>query len=342
MRDAFARLRQAPLTLLVPTALVGVFLAYLLAAWPWMQRWGATDDEVIATLPGDALVPGATDQSTRAVLIRAPAEDVWRWAVQIGQDRGGFYSYDWLENLVGADIHNADRVYPEWQTLRAGDLVRAVPPGYLGGVLDEKPGWPVAAVEPGRWIVLRGWGLFLVEPVDDSTSRLLVRTRFRDETWWGPVVTRLAFGPVHFVMERRMLLGVKARAEGRGGFTPWEGAADFGFALAVVATALLLLRRRHAWRWLAAPTLLAAGVALGTRDLAAAAAGFVALGLTIAGVPLLRRRWTVLLPVPAAVLLVLLLAPDAYLVFGLTFLALATALVAARATRRRVARLAHA
>jgi hypothetical protein len=324
-REAF---RFAPRTLLavfVPITLFGVVIAYLFAIWPWMQHWGATAEERTATLPGDALVPGATDQSTRAVLIRAPADDVWRWVVQIGQDRGGFYSYDWLENLFGADIHNAERVRPEWQTLRAGDLVRAIPPGYLGGVLDETPGWRVAAIEPGRWFVLQGWGLFLVEPVTATTSRLVVRTRFRDETWWGPVVTRLGFGPVHFVMERRMLLGVRARAEGRSTSRAWETVAGTGFALAAAATALLLSRRQRAWAWLAAPALVASGVLLGTGDAAAAAAGFVALGLTLVGVPLLRRWWPVVLPVPVAVLLVLLLAPDAYAVFGVAFAALAMA-----------------
>jgi hypothetical protein len=257
--------------------------------------------------------------------------------VQIGQDRGGFYSYDWLENLFGADIHSADRVRAEWQQMRAGDVVRAIPPGYLGGALDDLPGWRVEAVEPGRWFVLRGWGVFLVEPAGPATSRLVIRTRYRDETWWGPVVTRLAFGPVHFVMERRMLLGIKERAEARATTRAvpraWQGVAGVGFAFATVAAAFLLMRRRHAWRWLAAPVLVAGGVMLGTGDGAAAAAGFVALGLVLLGVPLLRRWWALILPVPAVVLLVLLLVPDAYVAFGLTFVALATATAVVAFTR---------
>jgi hypothetical protein len=210
-------------------------------------------------------------------------------------------------------------VHPEWQTLRAGDLVRAVPPGYLGGLLDETPGWRVAAVEPGRWFVLEGWGAFVVEPVDAATSRVLVRTRCRVDTWWGPAVTRLAFGPVHFVMERRMLLGIRDRAEGRETPAPLRAVAWLGFAAAAAVAAALLLRGRRAWLRLAAPTLLALAVLRATGDVLAATAGFTALALVIAGVPHLRRHWPLLLPGPAAVLLVLLLAPDAFLAFGLTF-----------------------
>jgi len=292
---------------------------YLVLLWPWMTHWGATTADRTRALPGDELVPLATEQSTRAVTVHAPAAESWRWLVQIGEDRAGFYSYTWLENLFGADIHNGDRVRPEWQALRAGDLVRAVPDGYLGGVLDS-PGWRVAAIEPGHWFVLRGWGVFLVEPVDAATSRVLVRTRFRDETWWGPVVTRLAFGPMHFVMERRMLLGLRDRAEGRGTPAVAGVLAGAGFAAALAVVALGLGRRRRGAAWLALPTLLLASVLAGTGDVLAAAAGFIAVGLVLLAVPHLRAWWPVLVPVPAVVLLVLLLAPDAYLAFGLLLL----------------------
>lgn len=325
---------------LVPAALAALLALYLLVLWPWMQGWGATPAERVRALPGDALVPGANEQSTRAILVRAPASEVWRWMVQIGEDRAGFYSYSWLENLFGARIRNVDAVHPEWQTLRQGDLVRAIPPGYLGGVLDATPGWRVAAVEPGRWFVLRGWGLFLVEPASATTSRVIVRTRYRDTTWWGPIVTRLAFGPVHFVMERRMLHGIRDRAEGRTTPAALRALAHAGFAAAATGTAVLLLRRRHRWRWLAAPALLALAIVAGTGDVLAAAAGFTALGLTLLGLRALRRWWPVVLPVPAVVLLVLLLARDAYLVLGIAFLALAVAWAVAStagAVRRRPA-----
>lgn len=306
----------------VPVALVVLLVLYMAVLRPWMLAWGATAADQARALPGDALVPAATQQSTRAVTVRAPAAESWRWLVQIGEDRAGFYSYTWLENLFGADIHNGDRVRPEWQALRAGDLVRAVPDDYLGGRLPS-PGWRVAATEPGRWFVLQGWGVFLVEPVDAATSRVLVRTRFRDTTWWGPVVTALAFDPVHFVMERRMLLGLRDRAEGRRTPPVLVALAGAGFAAAVAAVAALFLRRRRARPWLLLPVALLAAVVAGTGDVLAGAAGFIALGLVLLALPRLRRQWPVLLPVPAAVLLVLLLAPDAFLAFGLLFLLLA-------------------
>lgn len=92
---------------------------------PWHQRWGAIDDEVAAELPGDDLVPEPASQITRAITIAAPPAAVWPWLVQIGADRAGFYSYDWLENLFGLRIHSADRIVDDWQELAVGDFVAA-------------------------------------------------------------------------------------------------------------------------------------------------------------------------------------------------------------------------
>jgi hypothetical protein len=138
---------------------------------------------------------------------------VWPWLVQLGQDKGGFYSYAWLERLIGDDIHNADRINPAWQTVRPGDLVRAAQPDYLGGILGPDLGWRVVRVDPGRVLVLDGWGAFVLEPAGNGT-RLIVRTRGAGE----PNVALAPFGllvfdPAHFIMERGMLLGVKQRAE---------------------------------------------------------------------------------------------------------------------------------
>src|SRR6266581_5299442 len=91
------------------------------------RRWGATDDEVNLTLPGDELVSHADLTATRAITIHATATQVWPWIAQLGQGRGGFYSYDFLENLVGCDIHSADRIVLEWQDVRIGDEIRLAP-----------------------------------------------------------------------------------------------------------------------------------------------------------------------------------------------------------------------
>jgi hypothetical protein len=175
-------------------------------------RWGATDEELNIALPGDELVTDADLTATRAVTVDSDAKGVWPWIAQLGQGRGGFYSYDFLENLVGLDIHSADRIVLEWQGIDIGDEVRFHPEG----------GMTAAVVEPGRALVLRGgmpgtppfdfaWA-FVVREQPDGTTRLVVRERYRYLRWWA----RLLVEPVEFisfVMSKRMLRGIKERAE---------------------------------------------------------------------------------------------------------------------------------
>lgn len=192
----------------------GVFIGGV-AAWTaanalardWYLHWGATDDEKSASLPGDGFAPRIT--STRAVTIHAPVENVWPWLVQIGQDRAGFYSYDALEQLVLADIHNADRIVPEWQQLAAGDTVRLASKRLYGDV----PLLRVLALEPNHYLVLEHWGAFVLKPVDDHTTRFLARTHGDERTSFRKAAELLLLDPIHFVMERKMMLGIKARAE---------------------------------------------------------------------------------------------------------------------------------
>ena len=198
----------------------GVCLAYVvgvLLVRPSYQTWGSTPDERAAVLLGDSFVSDVSSRVNHAITIQAPSDSVWPWLVQIGQDRGGFYSYESLEHLVGADIHNADRIVPEWQRLEEGDLVRGVQPDYLGGILGRDLGWRVAGLEPGRALVLEGWGTFALHPVDSATTRLIVRTYTGGTTRIGGFlaapVQLLVFEPAHFIMQRRMMLGIKERAE---------------------------------------------------------------------------------------------------------------------------------
>jgi hypothetical protein len=205
----------------IATVLTGAVLAYLstvIILRPWQLTWGSTTDDSMAALPGDGLVPDANYRMDRVIVIRAPSDSVWQWLVQIGQDRAGFYSYDRLERLFGADIHNASRVHPEWQVRQAGDLVRAVQPNYLGGRFGPELGWRVAEVQPGRAIVLEKWGAFVVTPVDSGSTKLHIRLRGAGTpsvlaTVFAPL-DLLVFEPAHFIMERGMLLGIKRRAEG--------------------------------------------------------------------------------------------------------------------------------
>jgi hypothetical protein len=185
-------------------------------------RWGATDEEVQIALPGDGLVLRADVTATRAVTVRAAAADVWPWIAQLGQGRGGFYSYDFLENLVGCEIHSADRIVREWQPIDVGDEVK----------LHPDMGLTVAAVEPGRALVLRGgvpmgekpspydstWA-FVLRDGSGGTTRLVVRERYGYSRWWARFIvepTEL----ISFVMSRRMLRGIRDRAERAVGSGP--------------------------------------------------------------------------------------------------------------------------
>jgi hypothetical protein len=197
---------------------VGAAAAYLLAVRPWQLRWGATDQESDGFLPGDDLVANPDLTATRAITVGTSAEQVWPWIAQLGQGRGGFYSYDTLENLVGCNIHSADQIVPQWQTITIGDQVK----------LHPEVGLTVAALERGRSLVLRGgvpmgntsppydftWA-FVLQEQPDGTTRLLVRERYAYTQRWAPLLVE-PVTVVSFVMSHKMLRGIKDRAEHGG------------------------------------------------------------------------------------------------------------------------------
>jgi hypothetical protein len=197
------------------TAIGSAAAAYICLARPRLLRWGATDQEVDGPLPGDDLVASADVTATRAITIRASADQVWPWIAQLGQGRGGFYSYDFLENLIGADIHSADRIVPELQEIEVGDEV----------LLGPEFGYDVAFLEPGRSLVLRGgfpmeniaapydstWA-FVLQAESDETTRLLVRERYEYKRWWAALIVEPTEA-ISFVMSQKMLRGIKDRAE---------------------------------------------------------------------------------------------------------------------------------
>jgi hypothetical protein len=182
---------------------------------PRHLRWGATDSEVAASLPGDELIQHAHLTATRAIAIRAAVDGVWPWIVQLGQGRGGFYSYDALENLVGCDIHSADSIVPEWQEVRVGDDFGLHPQVRL----------EVAAVEAGRSLVVSGgvpvgsvpppydftWA-FVLREQSETTTRLLIRERYGYTRRWAPLIVE-PVEAISFVMSQKMLSGIRDRAE---------------------------------------------------------------------------------------------------------------------------------
>jgi hypothetical protein len=188
----------------------------------WRERWGARTAELERSWPGDDLVPEPRWQYLHGITVNAPASGVWPWVVQIGQGRGGFYSFERLENLVGCRLRNADHILTEHQELSRVEGIR---------LAEKTPPLRLALVEWGRALVLQGgdirgesasgndkvivsWGFF-VEQVDEERCRLLARYRVDH----GPGVLLALFygpwlvGPIAFVMQRKMLRGIKQRAE---------------------------------------------------------------------------------------------------------------------------------
>ncbi len=195
-------------------AVGGAAAAYIRLARPRQLRWGATDQESDGSLPGDDLIANPDLTATRAITVHTSAEQVWPWIAQLGQGRGGFYSYDVLENLVGCDIHSADQIVPEWQDITVGDQVK----------LHPEVGLAVAALERGRSLVLRGgvpigntsppydftWA-FVLQEQPDGTTRLLVRERYAYTQRWAPFLVE-PVTVVSFVMSHKMLRGIRDRA----------------------------------------------------------------------------------------------------------------------------------
>jgi hypothetical protein len=192
---------------------------------PWHRSWGSTVEEFQRSFPGDDLIPNAKLEATHSITIQAAVSKVWPWLAQIGQGRGGFYSYDWIENLMGLDIRSSDQILPEFQDIQVGEKIPLAPDGF---------GFPVALVKPERLLVLFGdtrldpetiptsapgeyfaatWGFYL-SPMDENTTRLI--ERFRAD--WNPSLKswffmRVFLEPGAFIMERKMLQGIKQRAE---------------------------------------------------------------------------------------------------------------------------------
>lgn len=197
---------------------VGGALAVLYGARRFYRNWGTTKEECRMRLAGDELLDGPVVQSTEAVWIGAPPATVWQWLVQIGQDRGGLYTFEAFENFAGLQYRNADRIHPEWQDLAPGDAVRLAPKGWMGlrdgivlKVVDVVAGESVVlrSMSPALWDTV--WSFHIVAHWDDR-CRLMVRTRTRLRHPGQVLADELA-GPARAFVTRGMLLGIKRRAQ---------------------------------------------------------------------------------------------------------------------------------
>ena len=226
--------------------------SHLFIVRPWFAGWGATEQERASVWPGDELSPNADTVVTRAITIRAPTAEVWPWIAQVGQDRAGWYSYRLLENIVGSRMPRVDTIVPSFQDRRAGDNVWMYPPERAGGVGHAI----LARIEPQRAFVMRtatsgsaptadglgnSWSAIL-EPIDNHTTRLIMRSRGTDAPgWWSPAFGRLVFDPIHFTMERKMMATIAALAEGRRpGEAPDLVQAGLWLAFGVLAVVALI------------------------------------------------------------------------------------------------------
>jgi hypothetical protein len=196
------------LGILVGLIILGVILVVLLT--PWMDRWGASQEEIAATYPGDELVASPASFVNRAITIDARPEHIYPWLVQLGAGKGGFYTYTSLEKLIGCPLVNADSIHDEWQNLQVGDEVKMCPKD------PAPPPYIVAQIHPNRAIVLGHkdkdewvdlWQFILV-PRSDGTTRLVLRTRTMMVGGFWNIIH-----PGVFIMEYGMLNGIKTRAE---------------------------------------------------------------------------------------------------------------------------------
>jgi len=223
---------------------VTLVVTYMLLR-PIHLRWGATNAEVAQSMPGDLPIKGWT----RAVSINATPEQIWPWVVQWGQGRGGWYSYDWLENLLGFDIHTADAILPEYQNPAFGDpicMAKGVCMSQVFVVEPEKTfGWQTPTPDgSAAWTFVIG-----LYPVDATTTRVVIRESFGEGAMPAPALTAIELPDA--VMEMKALNTLKNRVE--GSVEPaFNIAIEIGLwfiALFCGIIAVVLFTRRKAWQF---------------------------------------------------------------------------------------------
>ena len=194
---------------------------------PLRDKWGMAKDQLIKKFPGDDIVAEPKSQFTHGIEINAPAEFVWPWVAQMGKDRGGFYSYELLENILGLEIYNTDSILDEFQHPRTGDLIPFGP----------KTAYPLVICDHGKAMVIENYDdldtrkkykpedghpenylhlswLWFVESVDAENSRFVSRNRLTyKDSFKNQLIIGLLSEPIVFAMDRKMCLGIKRRAE---------------------------------------------------------------------------------------------------------------------------------
>ena len=197
---------------LLAVAVVAALYTIARAFRPYFNCWGATKEEHHLRFPGEEFLADRTIASTHAITIRSQPSEIWPWLLQVGVGRGGFYSYSWLENLVGCRVRNVDKIIPELQTLKVGDYVILHP---------KAPPLKVTYLEADRALAMTGW-MFLLKPINDGETRLISRTYVIQPDESGKLSARFSnfmmksvfFEFAHFVMGRKQLKEIKRLVEG--------------------------------------------------------------------------------------------------------------------------------
>jgi len=204
-------MRSRTVLLALGSAVTGAAATYLAFGRTPCLTWGATKEVVERTMPGDDLLADPDVVSTRAISIDAPPSAIWPWLVQMGSGKGGVYTYDWIENLFGLHMHSTDEILPEFQNPTVGDVEQlgAKGPRLRIEVLDAERAMVIRS-EDGNWV----WA-FGLYPMPNGRTRLVSRNRIATPgaSHVSRLFTTLIMEPGSLIMERKMLLGIKQRAE---------------------------------------------------------------------------------------------------------------------------------
>ena len=208
---ALVKAEETPVAAILFSVALALAALYWFPMRRWFGRWGATATDRTRVMAGDGAVVDPTYSATLAITVDARPEHIWPWLVQMGYQRGGLYSYDWLDRLFGyLDRPSADSILPQFQQLAVGDEIP----------IGRGQGFPVTTIEPYRALVLSGTGdgfawlwEFGLYPIDERRTRLVSRNRVRVPRTLGSWLFMRVIEPAAFLMTRRMLLGLKRRAE---------------------------------------------------------------------------------------------------------------------------------
>jgi len=229
-----------------------IMVGYLFVARPYQLIWGAEDQEISATLPGDEIIQSPDFFATRAITIHGTPQEIWPWIIQMGYNRAGFYGYDLLENLGSArGMLSAEDIIPEFQNFQVGDVVP------ISAVVDMN----FQAIEPNWYLIWSGRDsedsfLWLLQPIDSDRTRLISRIRWSYD-WTRPQTQVLVLFTefTDHIAVRKILMGVKGRVEGEIEPMAQQNAEFTLFVISVlvfITSLFLLLVRSFRWkRWLA-------------------------------------------------------------------------------------------